>query len=183
VQDEDALHGARYAITTVTRSLGERQARPEDSMALEQQLNDTLKQAMKDKDQRTSDVVRMIKTKIMERRTAKGFTGQVDDALITDVIAAYRKQLQKAVEEFEKVGDKGQEQAEQLRFEIGFCERFLPKGLDAAALRQLVQERIAALGINDVKQIGKLTGDIMKTHKGLVEAADIKRVAEELLKV
>jgi uncharacterized protein YqeY len=151
-------------------------------MPLEQQLNDTLKQAMKDKDPRTSDVVRMIKTKIMERRTAKGFTGQVDDALITDVIAAYRKQLQKAVEEFDKLGDKGKEQADQLRFEIGFCERFLPKQLDTAALHALVKERMAALGVTDAKQAGKLIGDIMKTHKGLVEANDIKRVAEEILK-
>ena len=151
-------------------------------MPLEQELNDTLKQAMKDKDQRVSDVVRMIKTKVMERRTAKGFSGQVDDALITDVIAAYRKQLQKAVEEFDKLGDKGKEQADQLRFEIGFCERFLPKGLDAAALHALVKERIAALGLTDAKQAGKLIGDIMKTHKGLVEANDIKRVAEEILK-
>jgi uncharacterized protein YqeY len=151
-------------------------------MPLEQQLNDTLKQAMKDKDQGTSDVVRMIKTKIMERRTAKGFTGQVDDALITDVIAAYKKQLQKAVEEFDKLGEKGKEQADQLRFEIQFCERFLPKQLDAAALHALVKERMAALGVTDVKQTGKLLGDIMKTHKGLVEANDIKRVAEEILK-
>ncbi len=151
-------------------------------MPLEQQLNDTLKQAMKDKDPRTSDVVRMIKTKIMERRTAKGFSGQVDDALITDVIAAYRKQLQKAVEEFDKLGDKGKEQADQLRFEIQFCERFLPKQLDAAALHALVKERMSTLGVTDAKQTGKLVGDIMKTHKGLVEANDIKRVAEEILK-
>jgi uncharacterized protein YqeY len=151
-------------------------------MSLEQQLTETLKQAMKDKDQRTADVVRMIKTKIMERRTAKGFSGQVDDALVTDVIGAYRKQLHKALEEFEKAGDKGQEQAEELRFEIQFCERFLPKGLDAAALRQLVQDRIGTLGISDAKQTGKLIGDIMKTHKGQVESADIKRIAEELLK-
>jgi uncharacterized protein len=151
-------------------------------MPLEQQLNDTLKQAMKDKDQPTADVVRMLKTKVMERRTAKGFSGQVDDALITDVIGAYRKQMQKALEEFEKLGDKGREQAAQLRFEIEFCERFLPKGLDAAALHALVKERIAALGITDGKQVGKLLGDIMKTHKGQVEANDIKRVAEEILK-
>ena len=150
-------------------------------MPLEQQLNDTLKQAMKDKDQRVSDVVRMIKTKIMERRTAKGFTGTVDDALITDVIAAYRKQLQKAVEEFDKLGDKGKEQADQLRFEIGFCEKFLPKGMDEAALRALVKERIAALGVNDPKQVGRLVGDIMKSHKGQVEAGDVKRIAEETL--
>jgi uncharacterized protein YqeY len=154
----------------------------EAAMGLEQQLTDALKQAMKDKDQGTSDVVRMIKTKIMERRTAKGFSGEVNDALIVDVISAYRKQLQKALEEFEKVGEKGAEQAGQLKFEIGFCERFLPKGLDPAAVRALVQERIAALGITDPKQSGKLLGDIMKTHKGQVEANDIKKIAEELLK-
>jgi uncharacterized protein YqeY len=151
-------------------------------MPLEQQLTDTLKQAMRDKDQRTTDVVRMIKTKIMERRTAKGFTGEVDDALITDVIGAYRKQLLKAVEEFEKVGDKGAEQAAELRFEIQFCERFLPKGLDEGALRQLVKERMTALGVTDAKQTGKLIGDIMKSHKGQVESADIKRLVEEILK-
>src|SRR6516162_5751143 len=107
-------------------------------MPLEQRLNDMLKEAIKVKKSREVDVLRMIKTKIMERRTAKGFTGQVDDALITDVIAAYKKQLQKAVEEFDKLGEKGKEQADQLRFEIQFCERFLPKQLDAAALHALV---------------------------------------------
>ena len=151
-------------------------------MSLEQQLNDTLKQAMMAKDQATADVVRMVKTKIMERRTAKGFSGTVDDALVLDVIGAYRKQMLKAVEEFEKLGDKGAEQAAQLKFEIAFCEKFLPKGLDAAALRALVTERIAALGITDAKQTGRLLGDIMKTHKGQVEAGDVKKIAEELLK-
>jgi uncharacterized protein YqeY len=150
-------------------------------MPLEQQLNDTLKQSMRDKDQRTSDVVRMLKTKIMERRTSKGFTGEVDDAMITEVIAAYRKQMQKALEEFEKIGEKGKEQAAELRFEIQFCERFLPKGMDEAALKTLIQERITALGVTDAKQIGKLVGDIMKSHKGLVEAGDVKRLAEALL--
>lgn len=150
-------------------------------MGLEQQLNDQLKAAMMSKDGKTADVVRMIKTKIMERRTAKGFSGNVDDALIQDVISAYRKQMLKALEEFEKLGAKGAEQAEQLKFEITFCEKFLPKGMDEAALKTLVQERIAALGINDPKQVGRLVGDIMKSHKGQVEAGDVKKVAEALL--
>jgi uncharacterized protein YqeY len=150
-------------------------------MGLEQQLNDQLKAAMMSKDGKTADVVRMIKTKIMERRTAKGFSGNVDDALVQDVISAYRKQMLKALEEFEKLGDKGAEQAEQLKFEIAFCEKFLPKGMDEAALKTLVQERIAALGINDAKQVGRLVGDIMKSHKGQVEAGDVKKVAEALL--
>ena len=151
-------------------------------MALAQQLDDTLKAAIKDKNSRTANVVRMLKTRLAERTSAKGFQGPVDDALVTDVIGAYRKQLQKALGEYDKLGDRGAAQAADLRFEIEFCERFLPRGMDEAALRALVAERLAALGIKDAKQSGRLVGDIMKTHKGQVEAADVKRVAEELLR-
>jgi uncharacterized protein YqeY len=151
-------------------------------MALAQQLDDTLKSAIKEKDSRTANVVRMLKTRLTERTTAKGFSGQVDDALVVDVIGAYRKQLQKALAEYEKLGDRGAGQATELRFEIEFCERFLPKGMDEVALRALVAERLKALHITDPKQAGRLVGDVMKTHKGQVEANDVKRVAEELLK-
>ncbi len=151
-------------------------------MPLEAQLNDTLKQAIRDQDLRTANVVRMLKTKLTERTTAKGFAGQIDDALVTDVIGGYRKQLQKALAEYEKVGERGAHQAGELRFEIAFCERFLPKGMDEGAVRELVRERIGALAISDPKQVGRLIGDVMKTHKGQVDAADVKRVAEELLK-
>ena len=150
-------------------------------MPLEQELNDLLKQAMRDKDSRTANVVRMLKTKVMERRTAKGFSGTVDDALVLDVIGAYRKQLQKALPEYEKVGERGAAHAAQLRFELEFCDRYLPKSMDDAALRALVRERLDALKITDAKQVGRLVGDVMKTHKGQVDAAEVKRVAEELL--
>jgi uncharacterized protein len=151
-------------------------------MSLEQTLTDTLTQAIRAKDSRVADVVRMLKSRITERRTAKGFTGEVDDALVLDVIGAYRKSLQKALPDYEKAGERGQAQAVQLHFEIEFCERFLPRGLDDAALRALVRERLSALAITDAKQVGRLLGDIMKTHKGQVEASDVKRIAEELLK-
>ncbi|HEU5193858.1 MAG TPA: GatB/YqeY domain-containing protein [Methylomirabilota bacterium] len=150
-------------------------------MSLEQNLNDTLTKAIREKDQRAADIVRMIKSKIGERRTAKGFSGQVDDALVQDVISAYRKSLQKALPDYAKAGDRGAAQAAQLKFEIEYLERWLPKGMDEAALRALVAERIKSLGITDAKQAGRLVGDVMKTHKGQVEAGDVKRIAEELL--
>jgi uncharacterized protein YqeY len=151
-------------------------------MSLEQELTDRLTQAIKTKDAPTADVVRMIKTRLQERRTAKAFSGTINDAVVLEVIGAYRKLLQKAIAEYEKLGERGAEQAAKLRFEIGFCEGYLPKGLDEAAVRALVQERIRVLGIADAKQVGRLVGDIMKTHKGQVEAADVKRMAEEILK-
>ena len=151
-------------------------------MGLEDTLSETLRQAMKGHDGRTAAVVRMLKTKLMERRTAKGFSGSVDDALVVDVIAAYRKQLQKALAELEKAGERGAAQAADLRFEVAFCERYLPRGLDETTLRALVHDRARALGISDPKQVGRLVGDVMKSHKGQVEAADVKRIAEELLR-
>lgn len=151
-------------------------------MALEQELNERLTRAMKEKDQPTADAVRMLKTKLQERRTAKGFSGQVDDPLVLDVIGAYRKQLQKALAEFEGLGERGAAQVAGLRFEIALCEGYLPKGMDEGALRALVSDRLRALGIADPKQVGRLVGDVMKTHKGQVEAGDVKRVAEELLR-
>jgi uncharacterized protein len=150
-------------------------------MSLEQTLTDTLTRAIRDRDARVADVVRMLKSRITERRTAKGFAGQVDDALVLDVIGAYRKSLQKALPDYEKAGERGRAQAAQLRFEIEFCERFLPRGLDETALRALVRERLSALGVTDVKQVGRVVGDVMKTHKGQAEAGDVKRIAEELL--
>jgi uncharacterized protein len=151
-------------------------------MSLEQTLNDTLTQAIRDRDGRVSDIIRMIKSRITERRTAKGFSGEVDDALVLDVIGAYRKSLQKALPDYEKAGERGQVQAAQLRFEIEFCERYLPRGMDDTALRALVRERLGALGVTDAKQVGRVVGDVMKTHKGQVEAGDVKRVAEDLLR-
>ena len=151
-------------------------------MALEEDLTSRLTQAIKGKDGRTADVIRMLKTRLQERRTAKDFAGQIDDALVLDVISAYRKQLQKAIAEYDKLGERGAEEAARLRFEQEFCEGYLPKGMDEAAVRALVKERLATLGIADAKQVGRLVGDIMKTHKGQVEAGDVKRIAEELLK-
>jgi hypothetical protein len=151
-------------------------------MGLEETLNETLTRAIKDRDTRTADVLRMIKTRLMERRTARDFPGLVDDALVQDVIAGYRKQLQKALDEFERLGERGAAQAAQLRFELEVCDRYLPRRLDDAAVRALVRERLDALGVTDPRQIGRLMGDVMKSHKGLVDAADVRRVAEEFLK-
>ena len=76
-------------------------------MSLETTLNETLTKAIREKDSRVADVVRMLKSRLTERRTAKGFNGTVDDALVLDVISAYRKSLQKALPDYEKAGERG----------------------------------------------------------------------------
>jgi uncharacterized protein YqeY len=147
-------------------------------MSIEVQLSDLLKDAMRAKDARTADCIRMIKTKHMERRTAAGFKGPLDDNLWLDVVASYQKQLRKAREEFAAAGERGADALPQLDFEIAFCGRFLPKAAGDDEVRAAVRETIARLGISDPKQSGRVMGEIMKAHKGTFESATVKRLVE-----
>jgi uncharacterized protein YqeY len=150
-------------------------------MSTEVQLNDLLKGAMRAKDGRTADCIRMIKTKHMERRTAAGFKGPLDDSLWLDVVAAYQKQLRKAREEYAALGERGADALPQLDFEIAFCARFLPQVAGDDEVRAVVRETIARLAITDLKQSGRLTGEIMKANKGKFEPSTVKRMVEEEL--
>ena len=150
-------------------------------MSIETQIGDQLKDAMRQKDQQTADCIRMIKTKHMERRTAAGFKGPLDDALWLEVIAAYQKQLRKSRDEYAALGDKGASFLPQLDFEIEFCGRFLPKTAGEDEVRAVVRETVARMGIKDPRQSGKVMGEIMKTRKGLFDPQMVKRLVEETI--
>ena len=150
-------------------------------MSIEVQIADLLKESIRSRDLRTADCVRMIKTKHMERRTAAGFKGPLDDALWLDVIASYQKQLRKTREEYVAVGERGAAALPQIDFEIELCGRFLPKAAGEEEVRVAVLEGIARLGITDPKQAGRLMGEIMKANKGRFEAAMVKRLVEQEL--
>jgi uncharacterized protein YqeY len=150
-------------------------------MSIEAQLNDLLKEAMRAKDSQTADCIRMIKTKHMERRTAAGFKGPLDDNLWLDVVGAYQKQLRKSREEYVAVGERGAAALPQLDFEIAFCARFLPKVAGDDEVRAAVRETLARLGAADPKQAGRVVGEIMKANKGKFEPATVKRMVDEEL--
>src|SRR5580698_7921244 len=150
-------------------------------MPIDVQLNDLLKEAMRAKDGRTVDCIRMIKTKHMERRTAAGFKGPLDDALWLDVITAYQKQLRKSREEYVAIGARGAEAIPQIDFEINFCARFLPKAATDDEVRAIVRETVVRLGLSDPKASGRLVGEIMKAHKGKVDPSAVKRIVDEEL--
>jgi len=150
-------------------------------MSIEEQIGELLKASIRTRDMRTADCVRMIKTKHMERRTAAGFKGPLDDALWLDVIASYQKQLRKTREEYVAVGERGAAALPQIDFEIELCGRFLPKAADEGEVRAAVRETSARTGASDPKQVGRVVGEIMKANKGRFEAALVKRLVEEEL--
>jgi len=151
------------------------------STTLEAQLREQLTTALKAKDLKTANLIRMINTKIMERRTAKDFTGAVDDALVLDVIATYKKSMEKARVEYANAGDRGKEQVAELDFEIGWCSKLLPQGLSEAELRAAVAEAVAALPAKDPKMAGRVIGTLKKQYGDRVDAQAAKKLIDEAL--
>ena len=86
----------------------------------EQRINDRMKDAMRAKDALTKDLMRMIKSKVTELITSKGYSGDGGDAMWLGVIEAYVKASQKTLAEYEALGAEGAEHAAQVR---------LPKGM------------------------------------------------------
>ena len=151
------------------------------STNLEAQLREQLTAAIKARDLRTANLIRMINTKVMERRTAKGFTGTVDDALILDVIGAYKKSMEKARGDYASAGERGKEQLAEIDFEIAWCSKLLPQPLGEAELREVVAKAVGELPSKDPKLAGRVVGAIKKQLGDRADAQLIKKIADELL--
>jgi len=151
------------------------------SSTLEATLREQLTASLKAKDLKTANLIRMINTKIMERRTAKGFSGEVDDVLVLDVIATYKKSMEKARVDYVNAGDRGKEQVAELDFEIAWCSTFLPKQVDEAELRAAVTKAVSELPSKDPKMAGKIIGAMKKLYGDRADAQLVKKLADELL--
>jgi uncharacterized protein YqeY len=151
------------------------------STNLEAQLREQLTAALKARDLKTANLIRMINTKIMERRTAKGFTGTVDDALVLDVISTYKKSMEKARTEYAAAGERGKEQLAELDFEVAWCSNLLPQALSDAELRDAVSKAVAELPSRDPKMAGRVVGAIKKQYGDRADAQLAKKLIDEEL--
>jgi len=134
-----------------------------------EELKVQLKQAMKDADSDKKSHIRSILSKITEYSVEHRFdrTKPLPDEEAIKVISALKKSLEKALEMFKKGGeDSENEIVQNYRKEIAFCEQFLPEDKEGQAqVETWITDAIAELGVNDVKQVGRVIGHIMKNHK------------------
>lgn len=150
-------------------------------MSLMEEIESKLREAIKARDSRSADCLRMLKSKMIEKRTSKGFKGELTDTIVREVAASYVKQLTKSIEEFEKAGDAGKDLLEKTKWEVDFLSEYLPKHLDEAATLALVEEALETSGVTDPAQAGRVIGIIMKDHKGEVDPALVRKLIEEKL--
>ena len=146
-------------------------------MTIREEFAAELKSAMLARDARRRDVVRQIETEVSLVRSSAGFKGAVDDGLYLSVIASYVKKMQKSVEEYRSLGERGEAMAEKLEWEVEFLSRWLPAKLGEEETLALVRAAILELGVGgDPKAVGRVTGHLMKDHKDVLDGALVSRL-------
>ena len=147
---------------------------------IKEQIEAKLREARIARDERARNVIGMLKSKVMvELKSGSGATET--DELWLDNIRSYAKQLRKALPEYEKAGERGIPLLEEAKFEIEFCEQFLPRKLDEAATEAIVRAAAAIHGISGPKMIGKLLGLVLKDHKDELDGDLLRQVAQRVL--
>jgi len=150
-------------------------------MTIQDELRVELTDALKTSDRNRKDVIRAIETEVSRAKSEPSFEGDIDDDLYRTVIASYVKKMTKARQEYDEMGDRGEEMAAKLAFETDYLARWLPTLLDEAATRNLVYAAITDLSVDDPKQAGKVVGHIMKDHKDEVDGGLVNKLVREAL--
>jgi hypothetical protein len=137
-------------------------------------LNNDLSSAMKAKDKFRLDVIRMMKSKVLNVNAR----GDLPDAEIIKILQKYAKSLKDAIEETKKVNRP--DAVKKLEGELKVVEGYLPKMLSEVEVRDVVAKAIAEVGATSVKDTGKVMKAVM--GKGLnVDGSIVSKLVLEML--
>ena len=136
---------------------------------LREDLQNSLKEAMKNKDMKTVSAVRLIisgqKEKDVEAR-AKG----LEKASDADLLAMMQTMIKQRNESI-KIYNEGNrpDLAEKEQAEIDVITRFLPKQMDAAEIDEAIKAAISETGAASIRDMSKVMGALKAKYAGKMD--------------
>jgi uncharacterized protein YqeY len=141
-------------------------------MAMIDQINEGIKEAMKSRDQIRLSTLRMLKSKIL----AVDARAALPDADVVKLFKTYYGSLQEALDQSQNRPD----MVASLKEEMQIVQEFLPKAPSPEETRRLVTQAIAESGAKTKKDLGLVMKAVMKLNNA-VDGKLAKDVASELL--
>lgn len=148
-------------------------------MNLETKIMAEMKEAMKAKNEGVLRSLRAIKAEIIKAKTEPGAGGEIDEATEQKFLQKMMKQRRDSLEIFEKQGRTDLASKEKEEMEV--IERFLPKQLDEAEIKEAVAKIIAETGASSPADMGKVMGVASKQLAGKADGKTISNIVKELL--
>lgn len=146
-------------------------------MSIKNQLNDSLKDAMKSGDEVRKRTVRMALASIKQVEVDKRV--ELDDAAVTGILQKEVKNRRESLEEARKANRADLIEANEA--EIRVLEAFLPKAMPAEELRAIVQAAITETGASTSADMGKVMKAVMPKVAGRAPNDMVSATVRELL--
>lgn len=148
-------------------------------MSLEQSIMAEMKEAMKSKNEAALRGLRAIKAEIIKAKTEPGANGQINKDTEIKMLQKMVKQRKDALEIYQQQNraDLAQKEEE----EISIIEKFLPKQLTDAELKEVLSAIIAEVGAISPADMGKVMGAATKQLAGKADGKAISAAVKELL--
>jgi len=148
-------------------------------MALEQNIMAEMKDAMKSKNEAALRGLRAIKAAIIIAKTSEGAGGELKEEDETKLLQKLVKQRRDSLEIFQT--QNREDLAKKEQEEIDVIERFLPKQLSAAELKEELAAIIAQVGATSAADMGKVMGAATKQLAGRADGKAVSAAVKELL--
>lgn len=147
-------------------------------MALKDRLTDDLKDAMRQRDAKRRDTLRLLLSAIRYEEIAR--KGDLDDEAVTQTLSKQAQQRRDSITAYEK-GDRpdlvAQEQAE-----LEIIRAYLPEPMSADEVGAIVQAAIADAGATGPQDMGKVMGRIMPQVRGRADGKQVSALVQERLR-
>lgn len=146
---------------------------------LRTELNDALKEALKDQDKQTLGTVRLILAALKDRDIAARGAGNCDgipEEEVLDMLQKMVKQRRESIDLYAK-GDR-QDLVEKEQAEIDVIQRFMPQQLDDGEMRAAVDGMIVELEAGSIKDMGRVMAALKERYAGRMDFAKASALAK-----
>ncbi|SFA70260.1 hypothetical protein SAMN04488072_101113 [Lentibacillus halodurans] len=147
-------------------------------MALIEQLNQDMKQAMKHKEKDRLAVIRMVKASLQNESIKLGNKNLSEDEELT-VLSRELKQRKDSLQEFKSAGR--DDLVDKLETEINFIQGYMPQQLTEVELEQVIKSAIKEVNASSKQDMGKVMSTVMPKVKGKADGARINQLVQKHL--
>ncbi len=148
-------------------------------MNLEQKVMAEMKDAMKAKDEASLRGLRAIKAEIIKAKTEPGVNGELTEDVENKMLQKMLKQRKDSLEIYQT--QNRADLAKKEEEEIAIIEKFLPKQMDEAELKDALKAIIEEVGASSPADMGKVMGVATKQLAGKADGKTISATVKELL--
>lgn len=148
-------------------------------MSLQQQVNSDIITAMKARDEASLRALRALKSALLLAATAEGAKDTIEDEQAIKIFQKLAKQRKESMEIFLQNGRT--ELANTEKEELDVIERYLPKQMDEAEIKSVLETVVKDAGATSAADFGKVMPLAMKALAGKADGKIISAVLKQIL--